>query len=118
MAEKKKAYRQINVRHMIHEFTVVLMSGSAGEGKMEDEAKDLLAGNNDAAVDLPAENNGGNVAGTTDAVCNNVFISTVLDAGSQSNLNPQLLVDAFLAWKGLEDSNINVEIQRQNLYFD
>ena len=58
------------------------------------------------------------VANGDESVYCNVFISTVLDAGSQSNLNPQLLIDAFLAWKGLDEKNINVEIQRQNLYFE
>lgn len=80
--KKKKSYRQINVRHMIHQFALVP------------------------------------VANGDESVYCNVFISTVLDAGSQSNLNPQLLIDAFLAWKGLDEKNINVEIQRQNLYFE
>ncbi|MGI6735884.1 MAG: TIGR03936 family radical SAM-associated protein [Anaerovoracaceae bacterium] len=46
-----------------------------------------------------------------------LFLSTTLDAGSQSNLNPELLLRAFLSWADLPWERENVEILRRNIYF-
>lgn len=45
-------------------------------------------------------------------------ISTVLDAGSSSNLNPDILLNAFLSWLGDDAGAEDSDIMRQKLYFD
>jgi len=47
-----------------------------------------------------------------------LFLSTLLSTGSASNLNPSLLLHAFLAWLDLGTEPLDVEIMRQKLYFD
>lgn len=47
-----------------------------------------------------------------------LFLSTLLSTGSASNLNPSLLLHAFLAWLDPGTEPLDVEIMRQKLYFD
>lgn len=44
-----------------------------------------------------------------------LFLSTTLDAGSSSNLSPELLLNAYMAWAGLPLQRENVEILRTKL---
>ncbi|MDD5986955.1 MAG: TIGR03936 family radical SAM-associated protein [Eubacteriales bacterium] len=47
-----------------------------------------------------------------------LFLSTLLSTGSASNLNPSLLLHAFLAWLDPGTEPLDVEIMRRKLYFD
>lgn len=46
---------------------------------------------------------------------NNLFLSTVLDAGSQSNLSPELLIQAWMSFFGLPLHRETIEILRKKI---
>ncbi|MFV0516813.1 MAG: TIGR03936 family radical SAM-associated protein [Aminipila sp.] len=48
---------------------------------------------------------------------NQLIISTLLDAGSESNLSPELLIDAIIRFFDLEVSRYNIEVMRKKINF-
>ncbi|MGI6722086.1 MAG: TIGR03936 family radical SAM-associated protein [Anaerovoracaceae bacterium] len=44
-----------------------------------------------------------------------IFLSTTLDAGSNSNLSPELLLNAFMQWADIDFQRENVEILRKKI---
>jgi len=47
---------------------------------------------------------------------NNIILSTILDAGSNSNLSPELLIRSFLDFAGIEADREDIEVHRSQIF--
>jgi radical SAM-linked protein len=47
---------------------------------------------------------------------NNIILSTILDAGSNSNLSPELLIKAFVDFAGIEAEREDIEVHRVQIF--